>query len=160
MHPVRVRAAAVSDIPGIAAMVECYWRIEAISGFDRRAVETTLAALLSRPEHGACWVADDDGALLGYLTAVYMLSLEHGGWMAEIDEFFVHTAQRSQGVGMQLIAAAELDMAARGVLRLQLQLKRGNERARAFYERLGFRRRADYELFDKPLRGELKGDSG
>jgi hypothetical protein len=40
---------AVADIPGIAAMVEDYWRIEAIGGFDQRAVETTLSALLSHP---------------------------------------------------------------------------------------------------------------
>jgi ribosomal protein S18 acetylase RimI-like enzyme len=42
-------------------------------------------------------------------------------------------------------------MAARGLVRLQLQLGVDNLRGRAFYERHGFRRRAGYELFDKPL---------
>lgn len=151
----RVRVGAVADIPGIAAMVERYWRIEGIGGFDRRAVETTLSTLLSHPEHGACWVGDNDGTLCGYLTAVYMLSLEHGGWMAEIDEFFVQSGQRSHGLGTQLIAAAEHSMAARGVLRLQLQLKRGNAQARAFYARRGYGCRVNYELLDKPLGAQL-----
>jgi len=80
-----------------------------------------------------------------------MFSIEHGGLMAEIDEFFVDAAQRSEGLGTRLIAAAERDMAAQGLKRLQLQLRRGNQRGLAFYERQGFRRRADYELLDKPL---------
>jgi GNAT superfamily N-acetyltransferase len=147
----RVRPAALADIVKIAPMVQRYWDLEAIAGFDPRSVESTLAALLSQPKHGACWVADNDGTLCGYLTAVYMLSVEHGGLMAEIDEFFVEAAHQSLGAGSRLIAAAEYDMAALGVKRVQLQLKRGNRRGLAFYERQGFRRRADYELLDKPL---------
>ncbi len=139
-------------------MVECYWQIEAIGGFDRRAVEATLATLLSNTAHGACWVAENAGTLCGYLTAVFMLSLEHGGWMAEIDEFFVRAEQRSRGVGALLITAAERDLAARGLVRRQLQLKGTNDKGRRFYERRGYRRRADYELFDKPLSNDVKGD--
>jgi GNAT superfamily N-acetyltransferase len=148
---VQVRPAAVADIAVIASMVQRYWRLESIDGFEQCSVQATLAALLSHPKHGACWVADNDGALCGYLTAVYMLSIEHGGLMAEIDEFFVDAAQRSSGVGSLLIAAAERDMTALGLKRLQLQLKRGNERGLRFYERHGYLRRADYELLDKPL---------
>jgi GNAT superfamily N-acetyltransferase len=141
----------MADIVEIATMVQLYWEFENINGFDRRGVEATLATLLSHPEHGACWVADDDGALCGYLTAVYMLSIEHGGMMAEIDEFFVAAERRSSGLGARLIAAAERDMAALGLKRLQLQLKRGNERGFEFYERRGFKSRDGYELLDKPL---------
>ena len=89
----------------------------------------------------------------GYLVAVFMLSLEHGGLMAEIDEVFVSQEMRSAGLGTQLLEAAERDLAARGLLRLQLQLGVDNEGARRFYERHGFRRRAGYELLDKPLPG-------
>jgi ribosomal protein S18 acetylase RimI-like enzyme len=50
-----------------------------------------------------------------------------------------------------LVTAAQRDMAARGLVRLQLQLGVANSRGRAFYERHGFRRRAGFELFDKAL---------
>jgi ribosomal protein S18 acetylase RimI-like enzyme len=80
-----------------------------------------------------------------------MLSLEHGGMMAEIDELYVCPDMRSHGVGSLLVTAAQGDMAARGLVRLQLQLGVDNLRGRAFYERHGFRRRAGYELLDKPL---------
>jgi GNAT superfamily N-acetyltransferase len=121
--------------------------------FDGPRIESLLRRLLSEPERGACWVADADGRLCGYLVAVIMFSLEHGGLMAEIDEVFVSEETRSMGVGALLVAQAERDLRIRGLVRLQLQLGVGNDRARVFYERHGFRRRAGYELLDKPLQG-------
>jgi len=147
-----IRLATVGDAAGVTALVERYWEFESIGGFDRPRVETLLVNLLSEPERGACWLAEAGGRLCGYLLAVFMFSLEHGGLMAEIDEVFVLPEARSAGVGALIVAAAERDLAGRGLVRLQLQLGVGNERARLFYERHGFQRRAGYELLDKPLR--------
>jgi ribosomal protein S18 acetylase RimI-like enzyme len=151
----RIRLATVGDVAGVAALVERYWEFESIGGFDRPRIETLLAELLAEPERGACWVADADGRLCGYLLTVFMFSLEHGGLMAEIDELFVSSEMRSGGIGALMVATAERDLAGRGLVRLQLQLGVDNERARLFYERLGFSRRAGYELLDKPLQDNL-----
>jgi GNAT superfamily N-acetyltransferase len=148
-----IRLAVTADIAGVASLAEQYWEFESIHGFDRPRVEELLRRLLSQPERGACWVAEADGRLCGYLLAVYMFSLEHGGLMAEIDEVFVAAQQRSMGVGALLVAQAERDLVVRGLVRLQLQLGVENARARVFYERHGFRRRAGYELLDKALQG-------
>ncbi len=80
-----VRLAAIADVAGIAALAERYWELEGIGGFDRPRIESLLGNLISSPQLGACWVAEADGRLVGYLLAVFMLSLEHGGLMAEID---------------------------------------------------------------------------
>ena len=146
-----IRLAAPLDLPGLASLVERYWAFESIGGFDRARIETLLSNLLAAPNRGACWVAEADGRLCGYTLAVYLFSLEQGGLMAEIDELFVCPEARCRGVGALLLAAAEQDFAQRGLIRLQLQIKVGNERARAFYERHGFEPRAGYELFDKPV---------
>jgi GNAT superfamily N-acetyltransferase len=156
-NKVLVRLGVDTDVPSIASLVERYWQVEGIGGFDRTAVEATLRSLLSGPERGGCWVAEEDSELCGYLTAVYMLSLEHGGVMAEIDEIFVQPKLRSSGVGTLLIVAAERVMAAQGLVRLQLQLGIDNHRGRRFYERHGFHRRSGYELFDKPLQLQAQG---
>ena len=148
----RIRLATAADVAGVASLAQRYWEFEAIDGFERPRIETLLRNLFSAPERGACWVADAGGQLCGYLLAVFMFSLEHGGLMAEIDELFVSPEVRSTGVGALLVTQAERDLAPRGLVRLQLQLGVGNERARLFYERQGFRRRAGYELLDKPLR--------
>jgi GNAT superfamily N-acetyltransferase len=146
-----IRLATVADITEMAALVQRYWEFESIGGFDRPRVETLLGDLLAAPERGACWVAEADGRLCGYLLAVFMFSLEHGGLMAEIDEIFVSPEMRSAGVGALMVAGAERDLAARGLKRLQLQLGIDNHRARRFYERHGFLRRAGYEWLDKAL---------
>jgi GNAT superfamily N-acetyltransferase len=150
-----IRLAAVGDAAAIAALVERYWVFESIGGFDRQRIEALLRGLLSAPERGACWVAEAEGGVCGYLLAVFMFSLEHGGLMAEIDELFVSPEMRSAGVGTLLVAAAERDLAGRGLVRLQLQLGVDNHDARRFYERLGLSRRAGYELLDKPLQARM-----
>src|SRR6202035_4673208 len=132
-----IRPAAREDVAGIASLVKHYWEFESIAGFDGPRIETLLRDLLSEPERGACWVAEADGRLCGYLLAAFMFSLEHGGLMAEIDEIFVSPEMRSAGIGALLVAAVERDLAGRGLVRLQLQLGVDNERARLFYERHG-----------------------
>ena len=146
-----IRFASTDDAPAIADLVERYWAFESIEGFDRLRVATLLAQLISEPQRGACWVAEADGRLAGYLVAVFEFSLEHGGLMAEIDEVFVSDEFRSGGLGSLLLTRAERDLAERGLVRLQLQLGLHNESARRFYQRHGFLRRAGYELFDKAL---------
>jgi len=89
-------------------------------------------------------------------VAATVLSLEHGGLMAEIDELFVLPEQRARGIGAQLLAAAEAALAARGYVRLQLQLGVDNAVARAFYEHRGYCARSGYRLLEKDLTGERR----
>src|SRR6202049_1470206 len=102
-----IRPATTADIAGLAPLVQSYWQFEAIAGFDRARIETMLRTLLTAPQSGACWVAESQGRLCGYLLAVFMFSLEHGGSMAEIDEVFVSREMRSHGLGSLLVARAE-----------------------------------------------------
>jgi GNAT superfamily N-acetyltransferase len=154
MTPVTVRSAVRGDVPPLLALVRRYWDYEHIDGFEALRVELLLQQLLSEPRLGAVWVAEAEGRLTGYLIAVTVLSLEHGGVMAEIDEFFVLPEARARGVGTQLLAAAEAALAARGCVRLQLQLAVGNAAARDFYQHRGYRARDAYRLLDKALMGE------
>ena len=146
-----VRPAAPNDIPPLLALVRRYWEFEGIAGFAALRIELVLQRLLAEPRLGAIWVAESDARLVGYLIAVLVLSVEHQGLMGEIDEFFVLPEARSRGVGRQLLAAAETALAARGCVRLQLQLRIANSEARAFYQRRGYTARAGYGLLDKPL---------
>lgn len=146
-----IRQATPADLPSIASLVERYWEFEGIGDFQRPRIESLLGQLLTAPDRGAIWVAETDLRPCAYLLAVFMFSLEHGGLMAEIDEFFVLPELRSTGIGAQLLAAAERDMAARGLRRLQLQLGVENHRGRGFYCRHGFLARCGYELLDKCL---------
>ena len=148
---IKIRLATQKDVAGLAQLVESYWVFESIPDFERTRIESLLTELIAQPLRGACWLAESDGRLFGYLLAVIVFSLEHGGLMAEIDELFVSDDSRSNGAGALLVTRAERDLAERGLVRLQLQLGVGNQRARKFYEKHGFAARADYELLDKRL---------
>jgi GNAT superfamily N-acetyltransferase len=148
---IEVRAAALRDLPQLLPLIRRYWEFEGIRDFDALRVEPVLQRLLAEPRLGAAWVAASDGVLIGYLIAVMVLSVEHRGIMAEIDELYVLSEARSRGVGAQLLTAAESELTRRGCLRLQLQLGVGNQAARGFYQRRGYRPRDGYELFDKAL---------
>jgi len=151
---VNVRAAAPGDIPQLLSLIRRYWEFERIAGFEALRIEMLLQRLLVEPRLGAVWVAEESGRLVGYLVAATLLSLEHGGLMAEVDELFVLAEARSRGIGARLLAAAEAALAARGCVRLQLQLGADNGVARAFYEGRGYCARDGYRLLEKALPAE------
>ena len=147
----RIRRAASNDAAAIAVLAGGYWAFEALEGFDASRTERLLAAALEHPDQVLCWLAEADSTPVGYLLVVLVFSLEHGGTMAEVDEFFVAASHRGSGAGAALLAAVEAELRRVGAKRLQLQLGIGNVRGRSFYERAGFARRSDFELWDKPL---------
>jgi GNAT superfamily N-acetyltransferase len=147
----QVRLAATADVPGLLELIARYWRFEGIAGFNPVRIGQLLNALIASQALGAVWVAEADGALIGYLIAVWVLSFEHQGLMAEIDELFVSETARSRGAATALLVAAESWLKRRSGVRLQLQLAATNTRARSFYERHGYTRRAGFDLWDKPL---------
>lgn len=146
-----IRAATPADAPRIAALVEQYWRFEGIDGFERERVEALLHRALADERLARGWVAELEAELCGYVLAVLVFSLEHGGLMAEIDEFFVLPRARSVGLGSALLDAAERALREAGCVRIQLQLGTENAAGRAFYRRHGYGERSGYELLDKSL---------
>jgi GNAT superfamily N-acetyltransferase len=147
----QVRLAATADVPALLALIERYWQFEGIANFNSARIGQLLNALIASQALGVVWVAEADGKLIGYLIAVWVLSFEHQGLMAEIDELFVSEAARSHGAGAALLAAAESWIKRRSGVRLQLQLGATNTLARSFYERHGYTRRTGFDLWDKPL---------
>ena len=146
-----VRLARDSDAHHIAALVARYWDFENIAGFDRARITALLERFLRHPQLGSCWVAEEGGQLVGYLLAVYLFSLEFGGMMAEIDEFFVLPERRASAIGTALLDAASDAMAQAGFARLQLQLGHQNVSGRRFYERRGFTPLHGYDVLTKSL---------
>lgn len=146
-----IRRAALPDVPQLLSLVRRYWEFEGIEPFEALRTELVLEGLVRQDARGAIWVAEADGRLVGYLILVFVVSVEHGGLMGEIDELYVCEGQRGCGTGGALLAACEAELRQRGCVRLQLQLGLTNQAARDFYTRRGFGARAGYTLLDKPL---------
>jgi GNAT superfamily N-acetyltransferase len=146
-----IRTASPRDMPALRNLVEQYWSFEGIAGFDPQRIESLLHAALFTDGRARCWLAEQAGEAAGYLLAVLVFSLEHGGMMAEIDEFFVTPAFRRHGMGAALLLTAENALQESGARRIQLQLGSGNRRARDLYAAHGYGRRSGFELWDKAL---------
>lgn len=146
-----IHLATPDDVAELLPLVEHYWQFEGLRGFSNEGIGKLLRDAIGNPTRAACWLAMRDRKVLGYLLVVFVFSLEHGGMMAEIDEFYVEPDARSKGVGSEMLRVAERVLGRAGYVRLQMQIGVDNERGRAFYQRHGFTRRAGFELWDKPL---------
>jgi ribosomal protein S18 acetylase RimI-like enzyme len=94
----------------------------------RRAIEQKLA---TQPE--LFFVATIDGRVVGTLMAGYD---GHRGWLYSLG---VDAGARRTGIGRALIAHAERTLAARGCLKINLQVLPDNDGACRFYRALGYR---------------------
>lgn len=88
-------------------------------------------------------VAEQDGAVAGFLTAridinetIPFLSKEP---ICRIGTLVVDEGQRSRGIGKALIAYCDAWGKTQGASQLRLEVMAFNERAKALYERLGFK---------------------
>ncbi|WP_323121008.1 GNAT family acetyltransferase [Burkholderia alba] len=106
----------------------------------RRSIELKLA---TQPE--LFFVATCGGRIAGTLMAGYD---GHRGWLYSLG---VGHGARRLGIGRALIAHAEAALAARGCLKVNLQVLPGNDDACRFYETLGYRFEERIS-FGKPLR--------
>ncbi len=105
---------------------------------DGPASERALAARLQlTPRHrAAVWLAERDGALVGWCEAARLQSqrLEHVAMLTVA----VASGSRRTGVGSALLVEAEAWGRQQGLRKLSLHVRAGNAAALALYRRFGF----------------------
>ena len=99
-----------------------------------------------------CLVAEEEGAVIGFLHLRMEEQLCRCGWVAEVMELIVRSDLRSQGVGALLVNAAVQSAKESGCLRLEVSSNMVRERAHAFYRKQGMR--PTHMKFTLPLSGE------
>ena len=141
-----IRDARAEDLPTIIALYR-QWAAEddgnardAGAGDAARlaAYEEAFATLEATPDHRLL-VADDGERVVGtfHLSQLRYVAFG-GGKVATIEAVYVHPDRRGGGVGAAMIRWA-IDQARRdGCFRIQLTTHKRRDRARAFYQRLGF----------------------
>lgn len=81
---------------------------------------------------GLLLVAVADNLVIGTVMAGYD---GHRGWIYSLA---VLPSHRRQGIGTQLVAAAEQALIAKGCVKINLQILMGNEAVTGFYKSLGY----------------------
>jgi GNAT superfamily N-acetyltransferase len=88
---------------------------------------------------GTVLVADDDGEVVGMCQVFTFRHFQHvGGRAAEVESVHVRVDRRSQGIGEQLMGAAEEFARQQGCYRVQLTSNNQRLDAYRFYVRLGY----------------------
>jgi ribosomal protein S18 acetylase RimI-like enzyme len=154
---IEIRPASIADAERLLALVEAYWQHDGIAGFEPGRLHRQLAEFLACAAYGRGWLAMHADVAVGYLLCAFVYSFEHGGLMAEVDELFVKSDYRRQGLGQALLAAARTQLAAGGCSALQMQVADDNPDAQDFYARLGFRQKSGYRLWVAALPTQAAG---
>jgi ribosomal protein S18 acetylase RimI-like enzyme len=132
---VKIRPAMKNDAPFAANLMAQL--IEFSHGQLDSGVEDRFRAMLELPQY-AIFVAEQEGQVIGLLTASQRWTLWHAGPCATIEELIVDAPARRQGIGRALIQAA-LDWAqAQGCSEVEVSTDQDNMNAQAFYQQLGF----------------------
>lgn len=146
-----------SSIDKLLNLVEELFDYEALP----QKVEQTQQAmhqLLNSPELGQAWFIEADEAgqkmLVGHIIISYSFSLEHGGRIGLIDQFYLKPEWRQQGIGTQLLPQIEHHLSKNGVKALSLEVNIGNAGARSFYEKQGFIPRRQFCMMTKSIKQE------
>lgn len=128
-----------SDFPTLQNHVfSLYQEDPPTMGMNSEKIQNTFREFTLKPEKGRIIVFDKDNVVIGYAILVFFWSNEYGGDVIEIDELFVQEDYRGCGVGTAFFQWLKETWSGKAVA-LSLQATASNDRAVAFYQRMGFR---------------------
>jgi GNAT superfamily N-acetyltransferase len=127
-----VRTAMDGDAPGIAALIEVLgYPCTPDEAIDR------LHAVAAEPDQ-TILVADRNGELCGLLGLDLMYYLPLGARTCRITALAVATAHQGEGIGRELLQAAEAWARQAGAARIEVTSAAHREKAHAFYRACGY----------------------
>lgn len=115
--------------------------------------EGMFEELMRSDRYAEGYVAELEGAVIGYALLAKTFSREAGGKVMWLEEMYILPEYRSHGIGKAFFSAIEEQAEREGFARIRLELEANNLRARALYERLGYRG-LEYKQMVKELRSE------
>ncbi|MGE3262369.1 MAG: N-acetyltransferase family protein [Bacteriovoracia bacterium] len=100
-----------------------------------------IRSLLRGSELGSIFVIQRLGESIGYCALCFTMSLEFGGLVVILDDFFVQRLHRGQGAGRAALKQIEQIAKDKKAVQLFLEVENTNGRALNFYEGFGFKQR-------------------
>ena len=98
-----------------------------------------LENVIADPARGFLVLARDGSRTIGVAYVATILSAEHCGLVAWLEELYVIPTHRCRGVGTALLTAVLERARGTGVVAMDLEVAADHRRAESLYRRLGFR---------------------
>jgi GNAT superfamily N-acetyltransferase len=99
-----------------------------------------LEKIVTDAARGFVLLARENARIVGVAYVATILSAEHCGLVAWLEELYVTPSHRSLGIGTALIAAIMERARKAGMVAIDLEIDAGHSRAESLYRRFGFRR--------------------
>ncbi len=142
------RRATITDYPQVIRAAETFHQEDGhpLS----RTGPTAVKLLLEGSPLGQIFLILDNGKFAGYFALCFTMSLEFGGLVVILDDFYVEPALRGGGIGQASLEEDERIARSKGAIQIFLEVENANQRAFAFYERNGWKKR-DRHMMEKHL---------
>lgn len=149
MWSVVVRPATPTDVRAIADIHVSSWQVayrgqvpdaflDGLSVDRRSSAWTDILDSTAWPSTGAFVAEDDDGTIVGFAHISPSRDDDAGADVGEVTSIYVSPKAWRRGVGRMLLNAACTSFRSAGFTRATLWVLDTNDRARRFYERMGW----------------------
>jgi ribosomal protein S18 acetylase RimI-like enzyme len=137
-EPFSIASATTDDCPDCAALLLDQLREHGVEGSSERLHEILTKAVAS-PASGFLLVARERERAIGVAYVAIILSVEHCGPVAWLEELYVDPDHRCRGIGTALLNSVVARLMATGAVAIDLEVDESHGRAVSLYRRLGFR---------------------
>ena len=149
MDNINIRLARDSDVKAILKLVlELIDVMKNKDMFDISSVPDNLKMIFNN-NNAHFLVAEEGESIIGFAHFTTRLTILHPGPSAIVEEIAVSADKRGQGVGEKLLSAVVENCGKIGCSEVEVSTEKGNEKASAFYRKMGFDE--DAVLFEKHL---------
>ncbi len=132
-----MRKASLTDVQLLVRMMTEFYSGSPYTLNPRRASDA-FTALLSDERLGSVWIIQADARDVGYVVVTLCHSMNFGGLVAVVDDFFIQPASRGTGLGKAAILEVRSYCATHGIRAIHVETGRDNAVALAVYRRGGF----------------------
>jgi ribosomal protein S18 acetylase RimI-like enzyme len=134
-----LKTATIEEIPDILNMMEDFNSIDNYP-FNREYCKGNLIEFLDKEELGKLWLIYHEKNIVGYLVLTFGFSFEYKGRDAFIDELYLKTGFRNQGIGSKIFDKLIPLTKELGLNAIHLEVEKENEAGNKLYSKNGFER--------------------
>lgn len=150
MRELRLKITSVDDLTTIMGFVEQF-HIEEGLPYTEATTRIAVCALLGASTFGRIWLIMIGSKPVGYVAICFGYSIEFIGRDAILDEFFIRSDSRGNGISSAVLSMVKVECEFMGLKALHVEVSKHNELARSVYESSGLKMREDYHLMSEKL---------
>lgn len=133
---VRIVAVSKENFDDLLPLIEGYQRFYQVENIEPERNRRFFSQLLEKPEEGVQFLAYSEDKPVGFVTLYFPYSSTQAAAFALMNDLFVASEIRGQGIGLALIEKAREVAAARGFDKLSWMTAEDNTVAQQLYNKL------------------------